>query len=281
MSEKYLELIGKLMRQAEGTDNDNEAAVFMDRAQRLATANGIDLAVARAHVGKHEKRETPIIKNIVVGTRGKRGLASFVRLFLQIAEANDVQCNIAHNSTYVIAFGYESDIEVCEALYASLVIQMVRASNAYLKTGEYKTEMVWRTVTKREDGYSYRTQDYAPVPGQTARRNFQEAFASKVGVRLKASRKEAIAEVVAQEREREQAPEVVSTGTELVLVAKEVEIADFYKAKSTARGSWRGGSAHRNSGRSPSASNAGTRAGAHARLGGEKAITSGNRALSS
>lgn len=277
----YLEKVGKLLRQAERAGTPEEAEAFFAKAQELATVNAIDLAVARAHVGKHEKREEPIIENITIGPRGKRGLASLVKLFLAIAEVNDVQCNIAHNSTYVIAFGFKSDIELCETLYASLVIQMVRASDAYLKTGAYKHEQAYRTVTRKNaSGESYRDYDLAPVPGQTARREFHTAFTYKIKARLRQAREETTEQVVADEREREHVVETESTGAELAIIEKKVEIADFYKARSTAKGSWRGGRT-RSSGSSQGAREAGRQAGDHARLGTEKAIGGGHKAVES
>ena len=60
------------------------------------------------------------------GESGKRGLRTYVQLFLAIGRANNLTCDIARDSTRVYAYGFESDIEAVEALYASLVVQMVR-----------------------------------------------------------------------------------------------------------------------------------------------------------
>src|SRR4051812_20337017 len=136
--EKFLTRLAALLRQAESTDNEHEAEAFMAAAQRLATATSIDLAVARAHSARKERRAAPIAKRIEIGPPGKRALRTYVQLFLAIARANDITCDLASNSTYVIAYGFETDIEMCEALYASLVVQMVRASDAYLRSGAYR-----------------------------------------------------------------------------------------------------------------------------------------------
>ena len=66
-------------------------------------------------------------------------------------------------------------------------------------------------------------------------------------------------------------------GTELVLRTKELEIQDFYKANTNARGSWRGG--RRSGVSSDHASRAGREAGSQARLGGEKALGGARRVL--
>ena len=46
--------------------------------------------------------------------------------------------DVAGNSTFVVAYGFEPDIDTCEALYTSLVIQMVAASDAYLRSGRHR-----------------------------------------------------------------------------------------------------------------------------------------------
>src|SRR4051795_8583919 len=181
--DKMLARIAALLRQAEGTDNEHEAEAFMAAAQRLATATSIDLAVARAHSARKERRAAPIAKRIEIGPSGKRALRTYVQLFLAIARANDITCDLASNSTYVIAYGFETDIEMCEALYASLVVQMVRASDAYLRSGAYRRE----TNYVEERAWDGRRRTVRkPVHGITARISFQTSFAQRIGERLTA-----------------------------------------------------------------------------------------------
>ena len=230
--EKYLTRLAALLRQAESTSNEHEAEAFMAAAQRLATATSIDLAVARAHSARSEQRSAPIAKRIEIGPPGKRALRTYVQLFLAIARANDLTCDLASNSTYVIAYGFATDIETCEALYASLVVQMVRASDAYLRSGAYRREQ--RYV--EEIGWDGRRRRVRkPVHGITARISFQTAFARRIGERLTAEREQATEQVL-----REEVTPAGSPGTALVLQEKALEISDFYGRTSTARGSWRG-----------------------------------------
>ena len=228
--DKYLTKLAALLRQAESTNNEHEAEAFMAAAQRLATATSIDLAVARAHSARKERRAAPIAKRIEIGPPGKRALRTYIQLFLAIARANDLTCDLAGNSTYVIAYGFETDIEVAEALYASLVVQMVRASDAYLRSGTYRRESNW--VEERGRDGRWRTVR-KPVHGITARISFQTSFARRIGERLADAREQTTAEVL-------KAPETTSSGTALVLQEKALEISDFYARTSTARGSWRG-----------------------------------------
>jgi Protein of unknown function (DUF2786) len=230
--DRYLTKLAALLRQAESTDNANEAEAFMAAAQRLATVTSIDLAVARAHSARRERRATPAAKRIEIGPPGKRALRTYVQLFLSIARSNDITCDLASNSTYVIAYGFATDIEVVEALYASLVVQMVRASDAYLRSGRYRDESQY-VVERGRDGRLRHVRK--PVHGSTARISFQTAFAERIGERLAAEREQATTDVLAAVRDDADGP-----GTALVLQEKALEVADFYQHNSTARGHWRG-----------------------------------------
>jgi len=136
--DKILARIAALLRQAEGTDNSHEADAFMSAAQRLATAASIDLAVARSHAAKRSPAQAPTQRTITIGTAGARGLRTYVQLFVLIASANEVRCDVASNSTFLYAYGFAEDIDATHALYASLVVQMVRASDAYLASGAHR-----------------------------------------------------------------------------------------------------------------------------------------------
>lgn len=229
-----LSRIAALLRQAEGTDNPHEAEAFMAAAQRLATATSIDLAVARSHSAKREAAQAPTQRTITIGEPGTKGLRTYVQLFAVIAAANDVRCDVASNSSFVYAYGFPEDLDTTHALYASLVVQMVRACDAYLATGAHK-----------------------PTPTITARLNFQLAYGARIGQRLAAARDEA---KKAAEEDQQSAP-----GTALALRNKELELVDHYRRTSKARGTWY--AARANAGYSSAARRAGDRAAKHARLG--------------
>ncbi|MFE9321571.1 DUF2786 domain-containing protein [Nocardia sp. NPDC052278] len=254
--DRMLTRIGGLLRQAESTDNEHEAEAFLAAAQRLATRSSIDLAVARAHIAGRERRPTPMQRMIPIGEPGKKGLRTYVQLFVAIAAANDVRCDVARTSTQVYAYGFESDIDTCEALYTSLLVQMVRASDQYIKSGQYRSATVDKIVTEKRWGRKVQRRIQAPVAAVTARLNFQMAFAARIGRRLAEVKAEVVAEVV---------PETVAAGTALALRNKEIELTDFYKKTSDARGNWRGPQA--SAGHSAAARRAGDRAGKAARLG--------------
>jgi Protein of unknown function (DUF2786) len=232
--DKMLARIAALLRQAEGTDNTHEADAFMAAAQRLATATSIDLAVARSHSDKRTKAQTPVQRTITIGNAGTRGLRTYVQLFVVIAAANDVKCDVASNSTFVYAYGFAEDIDASHALYAGLIMQMVKASETYIGSGAHR-----------------------PTPTITARINFQLAFGARVGQRLSEAREQARREAT---KGRDSQP-----GTAIALRDKDIELKDFYRQTSAARGTWRVSSA--TAGYSSAARRAGDRAGRRARLG--------------
>ncbi|MEO3759848.1 DUF2786 domain-containing protein [Mycobacterium sp. B14F4] len=232
--DKMLARIAALLRQAEGTDNPHEADAFMAAAQRLATATSIDLAVARSHSDQRSKAQMPVQRTITIGTAGARGLRTYVQLFTVIALANDVKCDVASNSTFVYAYGFGEDIDSSHALYASLVTQMVKASQAYIASGAHR-----------------------PTPTITARINFQLAFGARIGQRLAQAREEALRDATKGAGSQ--------PGTAIALRDKELELKDFYRETSPARGTWRATSA--TAGYSSAARRAGDRAGRNARLG--------------
>jgi hypothetical protein len=244
--DKMLARIAALLRQAEGTDNTHEAEAFMAAAQRLATATSIDLAVARSHAATRTKAQAPVQRTITIGAAGTKGLRTYVQLFAVIAGANDVRVDVASNSAFVYAYGFAEDIDASHALYASLVMQMVRASEAYIASGAHR-----------------------PTPTITARLNFQLAFGARIGQRLVKARDEAQREAQDERRGR--------PGTAIALRDKEIELRDFYSTQSKARGTWYASRA--SAGYSSAARRAGDRAGRRARLGNSPEFAGARGAL--
>jgi hypothetical protein len=276
VSDRMLDKLAKILKQAENASSPEEADAYLAKAQHLASVTAIDLAVARQHTAKRELREQPTHKAITIGTKRKHGNAHFIQMFNYIALNNDVKLNIGNDHTFVIAFGMPSDIEVVEALYASLIFQMVEAANTWIKTGKYKTEKVWRKVTKRDAwGGKWRAEEWAPVPAQTARKNFYKGYTERVYWRLVEARKQAMeslkgkAYTLPMDSGDPDVPYEVEVSAALVLKEKSDEVNEYFDRKSTAKGTWRGVSAGVLSSRSRTA---GDDAGRSARLGSAKAI---------
>jgi hypothetical protein len=215
--DRLVDRVGKLLAQAEGTDNEHEAAAFVERAQQLATAYAVDLERARARQAARRSRgsEDPLVQERVeIGPRGKRGNRHRVLLYSVIARVNDVLVNVAHDSTYVLGFGARADLEVVERLWASLAVQMTAAAQRRLDAGEHRA---------------------AGVPAQTWRLSFYDGWVTAVGERLQAARERAVAQASTPTAEPAGTPSAA-----LVLREKADRVREFYAETSEARGSWRG-----------------------------------------
>jgi hypothetical protein len=228
--ERLLDKIGKLLAQAEGTDNEHEAEAFVSRAQELATSYAVDLELARA---RQQARRLKAVeeafeqRRLVIGDRGKRGNRQLVFLYLAVAQANDVMVNVATDSTFVLGFGYPADLDVVEQLWASLATQMASAASRRLRAGEH-----------------------GRVAAISWRLSFYEGYVHAVQTRLTQA--------------RERAREAEATGA-LVLRDKADRVRAFHDQESQARGTWRGGRTDRQV--HGSAWHAGERDGRNARLG--------------
>lgn len=286
--DRSLERLNRLLAQAEGTNNEAERAAFMEKAQQLSTLYSISLATARAAAENKAKNALPTNKRITIGKAGQQGNANFCQLLINIASANNVRCTIAHNSTFVHLWGFKEDIEVSERLYASLSFQMIQESESYLDKGEWREEMVHREVTKSRKVYD---RDGEPVlnwngkqcekwwtewawvkmPKQTAKFNFQETYALRIGVRLSDIARAAKQKVIEQEELQNGTP-----GTELVLREKGKEVDTYYSENCGAKGTWQGGTS---SSHSASARSAGRAAADRARLGSQNEIGGKKAAL--
>lgn len=175
-----LERIAKLLNQAENAGTQAEAATFMEKAQQLAATYSVDLAKAR-HITKDKERTLPVQRTIHIGEAGTKGLRTLVDLWLGVSQANDIRCTIAHNATRCYAVGFAEDLDVAEALYASLVTQQAKFLDEFKRDGAWKLEKVY---VESYDRWGWRTGEYKNQTWITARLNFQDAFASRISGRL-------------------------------------------------------------------------------------------------
>ena len=212
-TERLVDRIGKLLAQAEGTDNEHEAAAFVERAQQLATEHAVDLELARSRQRDRSSRGSaePLLQERVdVGARGRRGNRHRVLLYAAVARANDVLVNVAHDSTYVLGFGHRCDLEVVERLWTSLAVQMTASAQRRMDRGEHRS---------------------AGVAGQTWRLSFYDGWAQAVGERLQTARERAVSAT----------PDPVGEpSAAMVLRAKADRASDFYAGACQAGGFWRG-----------------------------------------
>lgn len=214
-AERLVDRVAKLLAQAEGTDNEHEAAAFVEHAQRLATEHAIDLERARAR--QRDRRRTrdtdPLVQErLDVGPRGRRGNRHRVLLYVAVARTNDVLVNVATDSTYVLGFGHRADLAVVEQLWTSLAVQMGAAAQRRLDRGEHRA---------------------SGTGAVTWRLSFYDGFTAAVGARLAEARARAVAAAAPA------GPGAGSSGA-LVLRDRGERVREYYGRASQARGAWRG-----------------------------------------
>lgn len=234
-----LDKIQKLLRKAEGTGTEEEAAAFFAKAEELMTKYAIDDAMLQAS-GKMEREE--------VSTKHVKIASTYFdpdrMLISGIGRAHNVKLLQNKQGKYVVLVGFPSDIENTIMLYNLLQVQAARFAREAMRNepeSRYGTAM---------DQYVWR-------------RSFREGFASRVAERLKEQKERTTEEAVKAQ---------TGSGMELVLVDRKKQVDQFFSAMG--KGKVRGGNTRYNG----SAGAAGRRAGNRAdisnkRVGGRKAIS--------
>lgn len=210
--------IAALLAKAERTDNAAEAEAYLAKAQALATAASIDLALARA--AQSGPRVQPETRTVTIGERGKRANKHFVALFVAIAHANDAHVDVAHDSTFVLAYGMPTDLDVTEQLFVSISMQMTRSAQDWVSAGMWRGQSYVAAGTRRRK----------PHNAQTARAAFTMAYVKRIEERL----------IKARQQTTEQDARIQTTSGALVLRDKSAEIDAYHRHTSSARGRWGG-----------------------------------------
>lgn len=281
MSDSLQMKIANLLRHAEKAATPEESAAYQSKAQALATRYSIDQQVALAAKISSERRPELIQEGIQIGPRNKRGLHPYYDLLSAIAHENNVRMTLLSDASYAWMHGYDNDVETTKALYTSLLTQMISESDAYIRSGQYKTETTYRPVrVKTTDWYSDPTYDteyrLAPVHGKTARRSFLQAFTAKVSARLREARRQAEQDAANSHFHSDDTPlaiQAATSSTSVALAIKErtKEVSNFYAAKNPRLRTHRR-SANPSS-HSAHAASAGREAGARARLSAPRALS--------
>lgn len=261
---KTLNRIGSLLAKAESTDSEHEREALMSKAQSIATLAAIDLETARQRQADKTRREAPIKKTVQLLPEGVTQLRThFVSLASLIVNNNDLRMTYYAGNKNLITnlFGFPSDIDVMELLFASLAYQMKSAADAYIKSGEYKGD-TWEDFdcSCRECQWNHSGSGWHMkfVDARVARNQFYTEFLRSIGTRMHEARRDAIKEAT-----------VESTGTDLVLASKTEEVNEFYRETSGRVVSARGAN-FRDGGK---AGGAGRQAGNSARLSAARGVS--------
>lgn len=264
-----IDKISKILALAERASTPAEAEACFAKAQALATAHAISLAEARMNTHNKQRRETPTHKTITVGEPRKRANKHLVNLMAAIASVNDVEMNIAHNSTYVILFGFPSDINTCEELWTRISHQMVLFAEQYLAEDDWRNDSALGSWNPWTGGQK-------PVTKQTARSSYYSGFITSLSRRLTTARETEVANAERRQQDRTQpypspSSDPTVTTTALAIKAKSEEVQAYYQSESRARGTWRGNQRHTL--HSTAAAEAGRRDGHRVRITDSEQIT--------
>lgn len=244
-----LDKIAKLLNQAENAGTQEESDVFMQKAQQLADIHSVSLHKARMHT-ESKQRTVPIQKTIKIGDRGTRGLKTLAELFSAVAGPNGVKLLYATNGSRVYAYGYQEDIEMTEAIYASLLTQQARELAAFQASESWKNDTVyvegyWQYIDyngkpcKKAESYDQEWVEskWKTPTWLTARINFQQSYAEHIRRRLYEAKREAEAQMVEDDKASE---EEVGFSTELVLASKREEVAKIFDVAASKAGVYEG-----------------------------------------
>lgn len=180
-------------------------------------------------------------------------------------------------STYVLAYGMPGDLDVIEAMYGSVAVQMVTAAGTWVALGTWREESY--VSVRRVQGRSRRM--VKPHTAFTARVAFYRGYVARIAERLEQARASVINASPDHRSSGGSAPGVDGTGPSvnsadaagraLVLKQKADEIRDYHRATSKARGTWSGYSGSMRGDRG-SATGAGRQAASLARLGSQRGL---------
>lgn len=181
--------VQKLIRLADNSDKPGEVAAAQSLAQELITKYQIEEAQLNDHVGEggitSKRVETPkpysIDKSVLLNSIAKYNF-----------------CKVLRGDTYCMIYGYESDIELCIALYDVLSMHMI--SEMSIKLKKAKKSQQEKVFTK------------------TWIKSFFGGYAISISERIRESKEKIISEA-----------ELTNTSVALVVKDKQYAIEDYFQ----------------------------------------------------
>jgi len=210
---KYADKIAKLLSQAENpAASEAEAQLFMQKAASLMIQYAIDEQMVDAARGltRDELVQEDFFYTGIYRTGHQRVGAQAAKHFgLKVVWGRDTGKSPIQLPIHLA--GFKSDVARARLLDTSLQLQLVNAHTQWWRA--HKDEFSWM-----DKGLAFRT-----------RRDFTFGFATGVGEKLAAARREAKAEAKKHEAERAAlTPEAASASVELVLSSRQKRVEDYY-----------------------------------------------------
>lgn len=222
---KKAEKVKKLFRQAEDAEKNGrkkEAEAFFEKASQLINDMGADEAVLRAQMTDEDRAGTLAITRVKIGEPRSRGLKQRANNLAWIVEMMvGVRCNLSYDGSHIIVFGTREMGEQSKNIVNGIT-QTMNTARALAQKKHRENEMGKdRNMRRRFSVLDYEA-GYLDAMGALA---FQTSQARK-----------SYAENNTPGPEIDPTEYTAAHSTALAIQSREVEIQDYYKSASTAKG---------------------------------------------
>jgi putative metallohydrolase (TIGR04338 family) len=220
--------VAALLAKAESTTSAQEAEAYVAKAAEVAQRHSIDLAVAAMR--PEAAPCSPTHRMLTVGAPRQALNKPLVSLYVQVARAWSVTVDIGHGSTYVVGYGMPADLDQVESVFATASTLMVARAREHVQQGH------WRGSVYRVPGQT----GTRPVTAAVARNAFCLGFVERLGERLARAASAARHASEAGPTDRGERAGFDRASVDVALRARDLAVADYHRAASRARGTWRG-----------------------------------------
>lgn len=123
--------IAKLFAQAadeEKNGNTDGGKLYATRAMELCQKYGVSVAEAHAEMNKEERRHTMVVRDITIGNKGAHGLRMTTLLMGHVLQnLLGTKNDLRHDGTALVLYGTEDQADMAEQITESVLQQMEEA----------------------------------------------------------------------------------------------------------------------------------------------------------
>lgn len=241
---------------AESRGQSQEAQSFFAKAAQLCESMGVSEAKVRADMDKGARKDAMTVLDIRIGVPGSRGLRVTASSIAQILSSMfQARIDLRNDGSKIFFYGTGEQAERAKLTVESIITQMESARNVAHK--EYSSQVKQGLL--------------GPYPERFSRVSFYQGFLDEMLTLARniSSKRSAFINKNVPDDDVAESEYTKSNSTALALRELDLEVRDFYKDKSTARGSFKSGTAGYNS---TSSHRMGVEAGQSVSLSSQKAL---------